>query len=65
MMVYKSHEKIIFREENEYTEMQVEEEKQNNPWGSRQDNFFHDLRKSLSKICKKWKFWFVCAKFEL
>ena len=26
---------------------------------------YHDLRKIWSKICKKFKFWFFCAKFEL
>jgi hypothetical protein len=33
--------------------------------GQQPHTFFHDWFKILSKICKKCKFWFVSAKFEL
>ena len=31
--------------------------------GQRPRKLFDDLRKILSKICKKCKFWFLCSKF--
>ena len=33
--------------------------------GSARAIFCHGLRKILSKMCKKGKYWYVCTKFEL